>query len=189
MLSTGSYGSEDGQFKYPYGIAIDKNDILYVIDAFNYRMQKFSSDLEFLSKWGDQESIGFKLYMPHELAVTKDGNIIMSDRQNHRISVFSPDGVLIKRFGDFGEGNDTAGSQFSEPHGIAVNENGDIFVCDRYNFRIQKFSSDGEFQLLSGKHQEYLTTASISRLELQLQGMDVFMLLTTMGIAFRNTDS
>ncbi len=32
--------------------------------------------------------------------------------------------------------------------GIAVNKNGDIFVCDRYNFRIQKFSSDGEFQLL-----------------------------------------
>jgi len=83
--------------------------------------------------------------MPHEIAVAKDGNIIMSDRQNHRISVFSKDGVLITRFGDFGEGADVKGGHFSEPHGICVNKNGDIFICDRYNFRVQKFNADGEF--------------------------------------------
>jgi tripartite motif-containing protein 71 len=118
---------------------------LYVIDAFNYRIQKFNTDLKFTGKWGSQESIGFKLYMPHEIAVLKDGNIVISDRQNHRISVFSKDGNLIKRFGDFGEGKDAKGNQFSEPHGVAVGGNGDIFVCDRYNFRIQEFNANGEF--------------------------------------------
>ncbi len=147
IAATGSYGKEDGQLKYPYGIAVDENNVVYVLDAFNYRVQKFSSDLKFISKWGDQESIGFKLYLPHEIAVTKDGNIILSDRQNHRISVFTKDGALVKRFGDFGEGQDTAGGLFSEPHGVAVNENGEIFVCDRYNFRVQKFNSSAEFQI------------------------------------------
>jgi DNA-binding beta-propeller fold protein YncE len=146
VAKTGSYGTADGQLKYPYGIVVDENDIVYVIDAFNYRVQKFSSDLKFLSKWGDQESIGFKLYMPHEIAVSKEGNLILSDRQNHRISVFSKDGAPVKRFGDFGEGDNIEGGLFSEPHGVAVNENGDIFVCDRYNFRIQKFDQGMKYQ-------------------------------------------
>jgi DNA-binding beta-propeller fold protein YncE len=134
-----------GQFKYPYGIAIDDKDVLYVIDAFNYRIQKLSADLKFLSEWGSQESIGFRLYMPHEIALTPTGNIILSDRQNHRISVFSGDGVLVTRFGKFGEGKDSDGNQFSEPHGVAVNNSGEIFVCDRYNYRIRKFSPGGDY--------------------------------------------
>ena len=56
MASVGSYGTEDGQLKYPYVIAIDENDILYVIDAFNYSIKKFTSDIKFISKWGSQES-------------------------------------------------------------------------------------------------------------------------------------
>ncbi len=145
ISAVGTYGTGDGQFKYPYGIAIDENDVLYVIDAFNYRIQKLDNDLKFISKWGSQETIGFKLYMPHELAVAKDGNIVLSDRQNHRIAVFSKNGELVKRFGDFGEGKETKGGLFSEPHGVAVNDNGELLVCDRYNFRIQKFTSSEEF--------------------------------------------
>ena len=145
ISSVVSYGSADGQFKYPYGITIDENDVLYVIDAFNYRIQKFDTDLKFIEKWGTQESIGFKLYMPHEIAVLMDGNVVLSDRQNHRISVFSKEGKLIKRFGIFGEGKNAEGGQFSEPHGVAVNGIGEIFICDRYNFRIQKFNPSGEF--------------------------------------------
>ena len=118
---------------------------LYVIDAFNYRIQKFTSDLKYLSEWGDQESIGFKLYMPHELAITKEKYVILSDRQNHRISFFTSDGNLIKRIGGFGEGIDIQENKFSEPHGIAVSESGDILVCDRYNFRVQKLNSTGAF--------------------------------------------
>jgi DNA-binding beta-propeller fold protein YncE len=145
ISATGTYGTGDGQLKYPYGIALDEKDVLYVIDAFNYRVQKFDSDLNFLSKWGDQESIGFRLYMPHELAISKDGNIIMTDRQNHRISFFTKNGALIKRIGEYGEGRDSGGEQFSEPHGVAVDTSGYFFICDRYNFRIHKFSPSGDF--------------------------------------------
>ncbi|TFG90977.1 MAG: hypothetical protein E4H16_00710, partial [Candidatus Atribacteria bacterium] len=84
-------------------------------------------------------------YMPHEIAVTKEGSIILSDRQNHRISFFSKDGILIKRVGEYGEGKEAGGNQFSEPHGIAVSNSGNIFVCDRYNFRIQELNSAGSF--------------------------------------------
>lgn len=144
VTSTGSYGTASGQFKYPYGIAIDDKDILYVIDAFNYRVQKLNTDLEFLSEWGSQESIGFKLYMPHEIAIGGDGSIILSDRQNHRISVFTSEGILKTRFGKFGEGSDSEAGQLSEPHGVAVDGRGNIYICDRYNFSIHKFNSEYE---------------------------------------------
>ena len=146
LSSAGSYGTEDGMLKYPYGIAIDDMDVLYVIDAFNYRIQKFNSELKFLSNWGSEEEIGFRLYMPHEIAIAQDGNVILSDRQNHRISIFSKEGNLVKRLGEYGEGKEAGGGQFSEPHGVTVSKNGDIFVCDRYNFRIQKFNPPGEYQ-------------------------------------------
>jgi DNA-binding beta-propeller fold protein YncE len=83
--------------------------------------------------------------MPHEISTAPDGSVILSDRQNHRVSVFSGDGSLIKRFGSFGEGEGSEGDQFSEPHGVAVDNNGNIYVCDRYNFRISKFASSGEY--------------------------------------------
>jgi DNA-binding beta-propeller fold protein YncE len=70
----------------------------------------------------------------------------VSDRQNHRISVFSPDGKLVKRFGEFGEGADVPGGRFSEPHGLAVAPGGAIYVCDRYNYRVQRFSPAAVFE-------------------------------------------
>jgi DNA-binding beta-propeller fold protein YncE len=148
LKSTGSYGTENGQLKYPYGITLDEKDVLYAIDAFNYRIQKFDSELKFLSEWGSEEEIGFRLYIPHEIAIAADGNVILSDRQNHRISVFTNDGALVKRFGEYGEGKEAVGGKFSEPHGVCVSKNGDIYICDRYNFRIHKFNSAGEY--LSG---------------------------------------
>ncbi len=143
--SVGTYGTEAGQMKYPYGIAIDEKDIVYVIDAFNYRIQKFDSSLRPVGTWGSQEQIGFKLYAPHEIAIARDGSVILSDRQNHRISVFSKEGKLLRRFGEFGEGKDAKGGQFSEPHGVAVGAGGEVYVCDRYNFRLQAMTSEGRF--------------------------------------------
>ena len=141
IASVGSYGSGDAQFRYPYGLAIDKNDVLYVIDAFNYRIQKFNADLTFAGKWGSQEIFGIKLYMPHEMAIDGEGNVILTDRQNHRVSVFTKDGALKSRFGEFGESKSAAPGKYSEPHGIAVNSNGDIFICDRYNFAIHTLNA------------------------------------------------
>ena len=141
VVSVGAYGSEDGQFRYPYGMAVDKHDVLYVIDAFNYRIQLFNPDLTFAGKFGSQELFGIKLYMPHEMAIDVQGNLILSDRQNHRISIFSKNGALISRFGEFGEGNHVSAGKYSEPHGIAINKEGNLFICDRYNFSIQMLNA------------------------------------------------
>jgi len=86
--------------------------------------------------------------MPHEIAVLPDGAIALGDRQNHRISMFAPDGRVLRRFGDYAEGPDSAGGRFSESHRLAVTPDGALLVCDRYNFRVQKFTAQGAFQFL-----------------------------------------
>ncbi|MBI1898922.1 MAG: NHL repeat-containing protein [Acidobacteria bacterium] len=146
LKAAGGYGSESGRFKHPYGLAIDSRGIVYVIDTLNYRVQKFDRDLNFVGAWGSQEEIGIKTYMPHEIAIARDGSVILSDRQNHRISIFNPVGKLVKRFGQYGEGPDTLGGRFSEPHGVAVGPDGTIYVCDRYNYRVQRFNPAGVFE-------------------------------------------
>lgn len=142
----GGYGAGDGDFKCPYGVAVDRSDTVYVIDTLNHRVQKFDHQLNFLSAWGSEEAIGVKVYMPHEIAIDAKGNVLLSDRQNHRIAGFTPNGDLIQRWGGYGEGTQTPGGRFSEPHGIAVTADGAILVCDRYNFRLQKFSPEGQFE-------------------------------------------
>jgi len=39
----GSYGIDDGQFLYPYGVAVDSSGNVYVADTNNHRIQKFKS--------------------------------------------------------------------------------------------------------------------------------------------------
>ena len=38
-----------------------------------------------------------------------------------------------------------AGGQFDRPEGIAVDGNGDVYVADTWNHRIQKFTADGTY--------------------------------------------
>src|SRR4051812_6490675 len=47
----GGYGSGDGQFILPAGVATDSAGYVYVVDQNNNRIQKFSSSGTFLAKW------------------------------------------------------------------------------------------------------------------------------------------
>ena len=48
----GTYGAGEGVFNLPWGLAVDDDDNLYVADNYNHRIQKFSSNGDFVTKWG-----------------------------------------------------------------------------------------------------------------------------------------
>ena len=54
---------------------------------------------------------------------------------NRRVSVFSCEGKFLTSFGTKG----SEPGQFEEAHGIAVDKNGNVYVSDRVNDRIQVF--------------------------------------------------
>ena len=88
---------------------------------------------------------------PRAVAVDDKGQIYVADSGNNRIQVFNPDGTFLRQWGstcklDTREGCVGGGEgQFNEPWGIAVGQDGSVYVSDTWNHRVQKFTNDGQF--------------------------------------------
>ena len=72
----------------------------------------------------------------------KAGNTFISDGYiNSRVAKVDKDGNWLKSWGDRGK----EPGQFNTPHSIASDANGNVYVADRGNHRIQVFDGDGKF--------------------------------------------
>src|SRR5436309_155413 len=83
-------------------------------------------------------------YQPNDVLVAPNGDIFVSEGHgagNNRILKFSKDGKLIKSWGKLGTGP----GDFDQPHSLAMDSRGRLFVGDRNNNRIQIFDQDGKF--------------------------------------------
>ena len=83
-------------------------------------------------------------YQPNDVLVAPNGNVFVSEGHggaNSRILKFSKDGKLIKSFGRKGNGP----GEFDQPHSLAMDSQGRLFVGDRGNNRIQILDQDGNF--------------------------------------------
>ena len=85
----GSEGSGDGQFNQPYSVAVDGQGNVYVAEAGNDRIQKFSGDRRFITKWGSEGSGDGQFDDPSGVAVDGQGNVYVADYENTRIQKFS----------------------------------------------------------------------------------------------------
>ena len=90
LTQWGSYGTSNGQFEGPSGIAVDSSNNVYVADiGNNNRIEKFSSSGNYLTQWGSSGSGNGQFYSPQGIAVDSTGNFIyVADFGNHRIQVF-----------------------------------------------------------------------------------------------------
>ena len=80
-----------------------------------------------------------ELYCPAGVAVDEYGCILVIEGVNHRVSIFDKDGVFVHCFGSKG----FAEGQFhtNESLGIALSPDGNIYISDYYNKRIQIYSN------------------------------------------------
>lgn len=137
-FSWGEPGSGPGQFHVPHGIAIDRNDVIYVADRENSRLQLFSPDGKFLSEWTD-------VVRPAEVFIDKDGLIYVAelgfktgmwpgtsapsvDSPGGRLSIFDESGKLLARFGG-GQQPCEAGDFFA-PHDVWLDSAGNIYFSE-----------------------------------------------------------
>ncbi len=129
-------------FYYPYSLVSDKDDFIYISDTRNDRIQKFTRDGQFVTKWGVKGNKEGEFFLPSGLAVdNKLGFIYVSDSGNHRIQKFTRDGQFEAKWGSKGTGI----GEFDYPYGIAADRSGFVYVADMNNNRIQKFKADGTF--------------------------------------------
>ena len=104
LRAWGEFGSGNGRFDYPYGIAIDDSDNVYVADTYNDRIQKFDPNGGFLTKWGTSGSGDGQFSWPSMIAIDSSGNVYVSDWDNFRIQKFDPNGAFITKWGTEGDG-------------------------------------------------------------------------------------
>ena len=128
-----------GQFVQPVAMAFDSQERLYITDEHNNRVSIFTSDGDFIHKWGAPGSGPGQMNGPSGIAIDADDNVYVADQHNHRVQRFSTDGEYIDGWGQHGS---QIGS-LDMPWGLAVDSRGDVFVADWRNDRVQKFSSEG----------------------------------------------
>jgi hypothetical protein len=132
-----------------------------------------------LMQFGEVGSGAGQMEAPKGIAADPDsGHLFISDEANNRISEFTAWGKFVKAWGwGVGDGaseelqtcvttcfEGIAGSkagQISRPGGIAVGPNGDVYVFERTNHRIQVFSPAGEFLFMFGGSVNHTTGADI----------------------------
>ena len=143
----------EGMFVFPHGATVDRDGNLWVTDARGetgkgHQLFKFSSEgtvLMTLGKAGVSGSGPDLFDQPTDVAISRAGDIFVTDSHrngtNNRVVRFRKDGTFVKEWGMKGSGR----GQFSEPHTIAVDSRGRLFVGDRENNRIQIFDQDGRF--------------------------------------------
>jgi len=143
----GGPGSSPGHFATPRAAAWDPRGALYVVDK-TARIQKFDGDGRYVLGWSTPAS---EKGRPTGLAVDREGRLVVADTHYHRILRYSPQGELVDSFGSEG----TAPGQFIYPTGVAVAEDGAIYVSEfGGNDRIQVFSPDGGYLRHWGRYGE-----------------------------------
>jgi DNA-binding beta-propeller fold protein YncE len=105
------------------------------------------STYEFSLKWGTRGTGDGEFNYPVGVAVASDGSVYVADEGNDRIQKFTSEGVFVSKLDTEGTGD----RELYSPRGVAVASDGSVYVADtanhadRWNHRIQKFTSEGVF--------------------------------------------
>ena len=148
--SIGKAGKGPGEFNAPGGVAVAGNGDLYVADFYGQRIQQLHADGSFVRQWGHTGKVGIRageFNYPTDVALADEGSLYVADGYNDRVQVFGPNGKFLRKWGGpfgmnvFGPFN----GWFATVTRITIDPDGNVFVADFYNNRVQKFSPDGAF--------------------------------------------
>jgi DNA-binding beta-propeller fold protein YncE len=153
----------DGLFAFPHAIRIDDHDHIWLVDRDHGQIMQFTSTGELLrtigtkgyrsdtgvdpadsssAAWQKVTHGGGPFNLPTDVAFTPGGEMFITDGYgNARVHKFAADGTHLFSWGEPG----TAPGQFNLPHGVWIDRQGRVLVCDRENDRVQVFSQAGEF--------------------------------------------
>ena len=127
----GSRGSDQGQFRYPNGIAIDNQGLVYIADSCNHRIQQFTPEGKHLSSFGTKGSAPGQLTFPCDITVDDNDLLyICEGSPNCCISVFTTTGELVHYIGQ---------QLLGYPSRCALDKNGFLYVCDNQKKKVVVF--------------------------------------------------
>ena len=139
IVAVGKRGQAPGELDDPYGVAIDENsNLIYVAEGVSRRVSIFSETGEFINTFTNRD-----LREPCGIAIHRD-NLYVTDIEVDAVFQFKieADMRLVAKLGSLGSGV----GEFNYPFGLTVSTNGDVFVADCENNRIQILDDSLHFQ-------------------------------------------
>ena len=130
------------------GLAIDDDNRLFVSDGKMHRVLIFNAQHDV------ENQIADGLVDPVGLAIdTNNRFLYVADTQQDQVLVYDADTLkLLRRIGTGGKNHYlTSPGDFAAPQGIAVDKDGNVYVTDTLNDRIEIFDADGTFISTFGK--------------------------------------
>jgi sugar lactone lactonase YvrE len=162
-----NWGHADGtgssaSFAGPQSVACDRSGNVFVADTYNNIIRKITSTGKVTTlaglagNYGSSDGTGStaRFAGPTGVACDKSGNVYVADSGNYTIRKITPAGSVTTLAGSTGTSGhiDGTGSaaQFSNPHDVATDKFGNVYVADSLDNTIRKITAAGRVTTLAG---------------------------------------
>jgi sugar lactone lactonase YvrE len=151
------------RFGFPYGVAMDANDNIFMIDLIYHALRRVTPEGVVSSRAGTPSLTGGstdgalqtgRFNSPQGVVIDPDGNAYVADAGNHTIRRVTPAGVISTfagTAGQLGSADGTgAAARFSAPSAVALDAAGNLFVTDFDNSTIRRITPAGVVTTFAG---------------------------------------
>ncbi len=172
VTSWGAYGTGNGQFVHPKGIAVDSLGNVYVADTGNDRIQEFDASGNLLTPWSTSNPTGVAVDSSDVIYVAGNNNIYRFNTSGASltswalagavgVAVDATDNIWVTTTGNVIKEYDNLGASLlgtygtgvlSAPQSISIAPGGKVYVADTGNGRVQRFSSAGVAEIEWGEY-------------------------------------
>ncbi len=157
------------QFGLMKMLAVDPSHNIYVIDDIfgptsGYRIRKIDTN-GIITTFAGNGTTGFsgdgglataaQLNYPLGITFDNSGNAFISDRNNNRIRKVNTAGIITTIAGNgspgfSGDGGAATSAEINGPWGICIDNSGNIFFSDHFNYRIREIDTNGIITTIAG---------------------------------------
>lgn len=182
IAGNGSYGfSGDGglateaRVYNPYGVAVDDLGNVYIADTYNHRVRKVDTNgiITTIAGTGQRGfngdgilAIDAHIIYPTDVVVDNRGNVYFADWGNNRVRKIDTNGIISTvagngAYGFSGDGGLATEATLRRPWSIDINDAGEVFFVDFYNYRVRMVDTNGIIATIAGNGSFGLSTDGI----------------------------
>jgi sugar lactone lactonase YvrE len=148
----------------PRFVALDKKGNLYIAD-YEHRIRKVNAKTNVITTIAGKGISGFSgdggaaktalLSYPVGIVFDEQGNLLFSDSGNNRIRKIDTKGIITTiagtgAWGFDGDGGAATSASLAQPFGLALDEAGNLYICDQGNNRVRMVDTQGIITTVAG---------------------------------------